>query len=161
MEKSKRKRGEISLRTYWRIFLPLLIVLIVFLKFPLRIAYYDLVDDIVLYGALSLICMFSALRIYRRFHNEARRRTFIVLLCAILSGVHVFDLAILRAGTGGVYARPGTAYPEKPFYGFAWYVPRFSNDAIMCHSIYEEHWGTSLISIATKIKHTSWFACGG
>ena len=162
MQKAKRKNESQPLRRYWRIFLPLLVLLTVFLRFPLRIFLRDMVYTIIMYGAVSVLCVIVALWVYRRYGRLARRLVAVIALCAIFSGWQVFDLTVLRTNTRS----PASGIPINPSHsrliGWAWYYPRFPDyESIYCHSIQEHYFGIRLIAIAYSIEYKPWFACGG
>jgi hypothetical protein len=162
MDKGKRKTSEFNSRRYWRIFLPLGIILLLCVRFPIRITLPDLYDDILLYGAISLISLLVAIRIYHRSKWAYRQLLVVILLCAVLSGWQVIDLGVLRFQTSGAYCFCDLYNGYKSsFMGFAWYEPRFRNPEIMCHSIREHFIGNEYLAITTETRHVPWYACGG
>lgn len=150
MDKTKRKNNPDSLRRYWYVFFPLMIILSLMIYFPLRIALDELLYDTIFYSAILLICIVSAIRIYLRFRKRSRQLVFVILLCVLLSGWQVFDLAILRTGH------------QSSLIANTYYELRFRNDAILCHELSERHIGNDVIAIAYDIdREASWPVCGG
>lgn len=150
MDRLKSKNNSQSLRFYWHFFIPLTVILSLMIFFPLRIALDELLLDTIFYGVIMLACIISAIRIYLRFRRRSYRLVGIILLCILLSGWQVFDLAILRNGRQTTWI-----YDTS-------YEPRFKNDEIRCHTISERYFGNDLIAIAYNINwQDSWGGCGG
>lgn len=162
MEKSKRKNGELNTKRYWQIFGILAIILLVMVRFPVRIWLSETLDDILIFGIVSLGCLYMAIHIYRQSKWQFKRLMMVILLCVTLSGWQVFDLAVIREINRVPVLVFGVWSDNTPdYFGFAWYAPRFPNDDIICHSIYEKYMGNYQIAITIEITHTTWFACGG
>jgi hypothetical protein len=161
VEKSKRKNGELDTKRYWQIFGTLAIVLLIMVRFPVRVWLIETLDDILIFGILSLGCLYTALRVYRQRRWQSWRLMAVILLCAALSGWQVFDLAVLRLDSGIVSLSFGWGRDVPDYIGRGWYNPRFPNEDIYCHSIYEGYFGNGYIAITTDIQHTTWYACGG
>src|SRR5688572_27968772 len=106
MEKTKRKNGDINLRRYWFIFLPLMLFMALMVKHPLRFGIGELRDDGILYGVIALLCVAVAIRVYRRAGKYSCRLIAVILLCAIFAGWQPFDIFVLRLRT------------HSPAYGF-------------------------------------------
>jgi hypothetical protein len=161
VEKSKRKNGELNSKRYWQIFGTLAIILLVMLRFPVRVWLSETLDDILIFGTLSLGCLYTAIHVYRHSKWQFRRLIAVILLCATLSAWQVLDLGVLRYTYVRIveFGYYGEDIPD--YFGYAWYIPRFPNDDIMCHSIFERYIGSYHIAITTEIKHVPWFACGG
>src|SRR5687767_12975410 len=92
MEEIKGENGVTNLRRYWRFFLPLTFILILMVNFPLRIDLRESFCDALFYGTISLICIATAIRVYRRFGQDGLRLIVVILLCSILSGWQIFDM---------------------------------------------------------------------
>jgi hypothetical protein len=163
MEETKGKNGVTNLRRYWRFFLPLTFVFILMVNFPLRIDLRESFCDALFYGIISLICIATAIRVYRRFGQEGLRLIAVILICSALSGWQIFDMVILRQEGSPAHTFASSSSPFEPLHeGWAWYNLRFPNDHIMCHSLFERYFGNHLIAITLEIKRdASWFACGG
>lgn len=162
MEKTKRKNAEFNPVHFWRIFLPLVIILLLCLRFPIRITLPDLYDDILLYGSISLASFLTGVWIYRRTKWVYRRLLALIFLCGVLAGWQVVDLGVLRLQDDNGYCFCWMVSGNSESYiGGAWYVPRFKNPDILCHGIYERFIGNSYIAITTETQHTPWYACGG
>jgi hypothetical protein len=150
MEKVKRKNTDFNPRRYWRIFLPLTLVLLFCLRFPIRITIPDLYDDILLYGGISLVSFLVALRIYRRSKWVYRRLLAVILLCSILVGWQVIDLAYLRLPTTGhaLFADETTLLED--YRGVAYYEGRFNNP--YCYALSENFFGFRAIAIRLEYQ---------
>jgi hypothetical protein len=151
-----------KLHHYWHFFLPLAIILILMVKFPLRIDLRESFLDVVFYGTISLFCSITAIQVYRRFGKQGFRLIAVILLSVILSIWQIVDVAILRLEGSPAHSFAGTN-PFEPIHdGFAWYSLRFPRDDILCHSIFERYIGNGFIAIAYDInRDATWFACGG
>jgi hypothetical protein len=163
MEETKGNHGEVSLRPYWCFFLPLTTMLIVMVEFPLRIDLRESFADALYYGTISLICIATAIRVYRRFGKHGYRLIALTLLCSVLSGWQVVDMMILRLEGPPAYTFAGSADAFEPLHdGWAWYGLRFRRDDILCHSLFERYIGNNFIAIAYDIdRNATRFACGG
>lgn len=163
MKVTKRKSKAPNLRLYWQVFLPLTLILALMVKFPLRIDVRELFYDMVFYGTISLICVATAIQLYRQVGKSGYRLIAVVVLCCILSGWQIFDLYVLRTGSPSVYGFGNTMsrnFTDND--GLAWYGLRFPSDKIMCHSLYEQFYGNYMIAITVEIRRdATWFACGG
>lgn len=167
--KTKRKNDDRHQRYYWLIFTLLTCLLIANLKFPLRpFLWAGLFGSVIFYAIVSYKCVRLAKRMYNQFGKHSRSLVTVILLCAILSGWQVFDLTILRknifsraSGSIRVGGTPAEYEHIKDYVWWDWYSPRFPDENIMCHMIYEETFGNGLIAIAIKIDHRPWYVCGG
>src|SRR5687768_10720040 len=119
MEKAKRKNGELNAKRYWQIFGILAIVLLVMVRFPVRVWLSQTLDDMLLFGILSLGCLYTAIHIYRRSKWQFRRLIAVILLCATLSG---WQVSVLR--NKDVSSVVFAGYSDRNM-GFAWYSPHF------------------------------------
>jgi hypothetical protein len=163
MDETKSHNNKDSMRCYWRFLIPFTTLLIVMVKFPVRIGLQEAFWDSVFYGTLSLICVATAVRAYRRFGSRSYRLAAVALLCSVLAGWQVVDMAILRvegpfahtfASTGGVF--------EPIHDGWASYNLRFPSHTIMCHILSESYIGNNVIAIAYDIRRDAAYgACGG
>lgn len=158
MDKPKAKNGYRSLRIYWYFYIPLTVILSLMVFFPIRIHIEPdftrnyarwLSDDRVFYSALLLLCMIFACRVVLRFRKRSKLLVILALVCVLLPGWQVFDLAILR--TDGA-----TGWMNKVHYG-----PRFQD--YPCHTISEQYiTGNKLFAIAYNInRYDAWPGCGG
>jgi hypothetical protein len=164
VDKTKRKNNPDSLRRYWYVFFPLMIVLALMVKFPLRIDLRESFYDALFYGIVCLACVVFAIRVYQRFGKRAYRLIAMILLCSILSGWQIFDLYVLRTGLVVLDWGPNSAMIGglEDHEGGATYNVRFRNKNIMCHVLDERYWGHYLLAITIDIKRDSTFgACGG
>lgn len=163
MEQAKRKNDPDNLQRYWRFLIPLMFLLALMVKFPLRIDLREAFWDAVFYGTISLICIATAIKVYRRFGKHGYRLIAVALLCSVLSGWQIVDMTILRYEGPPAYTFAGLANAFEPLHdGWAWYNLRFRNDDIMCHSLFERYIGNNFIAIAYDIdRNATWFACGG
>ena len=85
--KSKRKHEIVNLIPYWRILLPLTIVLIIGIRFPVRILLrWEL--NFLLYGGIVLGCLMILFKLWR-FRDASRIIMSLVLLCGILASVQL------------------------------------------------------------------------
>lgn len=123
-----------NLRRYWYFWIPTAIFLAIMVKFPLRFVIGESLFDIVFYGAIAVDCVVTVIRVYRRFGNRALRVISLILLCFVLSGWQVFDLAVLRY-QGSPASGFSSFFGKNEFEGMAWYNLRFRRDDIMCHSL--------------------------
>jgi hypothetical protein len=162
-EEIKGKNSVTNLRRYWRCFLPLTLILILMVNFPLRIDLRESFWDAVFYGIISLICILTAIQVYRRFGKGGLRLIAVILLCSVLAGWQIFDMVVLRLSGSPAHSFASSSSPLEPLHdGWAWYNLRFPSDEIMCHSLVERYFGNHLIAITYEIKRdVSWFACGG
>ena len=164
MDSGKAKYEGNTLRRYWLIFIPLAVLLVLMVKFPLRIDVRELFYDTLFYGFICFLCIAAAFRVFQRFGKFGYRLIAVVMLCALLSGWQIFDLYVVRTGRSpSVYGFGDTMSPNFTDYdGLAWYGLRFLNDDIMCHSLYEQYYGNYMIAITVEIsRDATWFACGG
>jgi hypothetical protein len=159
MEKVKRKTSELNSRRYWLIFLPLAIVLLICLRFPIRITLPDLTDDILLYGSISLVSLLVALRIYVRSKWAYRRLLAVVLLCSALAGWQLIDLGVLRAPRSGTFCYD-VGYQDS-YIGYAYYSSTFKIPESHSHFLLEYFIGNDYIAIAYEVQHPTWWPCGG
>lgn len=164
VDSGKTKNDRNTFRRYWRIFIPLAVLLVLMAEFPLRIDVRELFYDTLFYGAISLLCIAAAFRVFHRVGKVGYRLIAVIMLCALLSGWQIFDLYVVRTGSSpSVYGFGDTMSPNFTDYdGLAWYGLRFPNDDIMCHSLYEQYYGNDMIAITVEIsRDATWFACGG
>jgi hypothetical protein len=163
MEETSDKNSKTNLGRYWRFFLPLTLFLLLMVKFPLRIDLREAFFDSLFYGTISLLCVLTAIRVYRRFGKFGLRLITVILLCSALSGWQIFDLVILRYEGSPAHTFHSSSNTFEPFeHGWMWYKLRFPSDEILCHSLFERYFGNHLIAITLEIKRdASWFACGG
>jgi hypothetical protein len=140
MEKSKRKNGELNAKRYWQIFGILAIILLVMVRYPVRVWLSQTLDDMLIFGILSLGCLYTAIHIYRRSKWQFRRLIAVILLCAVLSA---WQVSILKNGnvTNVIFAGYG-----NPNIGFAWYITPLTNGYDIC--IYEKYFGNEQIAVA-------------
>jgi hypothetical protein len=161
MGETKSNNEAANLRRYWRFFLPLTLILVLMVRFPLRIDLRESFYDTLFYGTISLICIVTAIRVYRRSSTHGLRLIVVILLCSVLSGWQIFDLVILRyeGSPAHVFASTSDAF-EPLHHGWAWYNLRFPNHP--CQSLFESYFGNHLIAITLEIKRdATWFSCGG
>lgn len=163
MEETKHQNGSTNLHHYWRLFLPLTVILALMVKFPLRIGIGELLYDLLFYGTISLICIATMIHVLKRAGKGAYRLIAIMLLCCLLSGWQVFDLYVLRMGRPAVYGFGNAMSPNFTDQdGVGLYVLRFPRDDILCHSLYERYYGNYEIAITVELnRDATWFACGG
>jgi hypothetical protein len=163
MEKIKSKNDIVDLRHYWRFFITLTLGLALMVKFPLRIELSESFWDTVYYGTISLSCLITAIRVYRRYSKHSFRLIAVILLSCGLASWQIVDVAILRLEGSPAHTFASSANVFEPIHaGFAWYNPRFPSDDILCHSIFERYIGNNFIAIAYDIdRNATWFACGG
>lgn len=161
--KVKRKNNKDELHLYWRIFIPVTALLGLMIFFPLRIDQREAFLDSVFYGSISLACLATAFRVFQWYGKQSRWIVVIIVICSILSGWHVLDMAVLRYEGTPAYTFAGSANVFEPLHdGWAWYGLRFRNDEIVCHSLFERYIGNNFLAIAYDIdRFASWFACGG
>src|SRR5689334_20918151 len=144
MEKTKHKNDPNNLRHYWRFLIPLGILLALMVKFPLRIDLRESFWDAMFYGAISLICIAIAIRVYRHLGKHGYRLIAATLLCSALSGWQIVDMTILRYEGPSAHSYAGLANAFEPLHdGFAWYNLRFPSDNIMCHTLFERYIGNN------------------
>lgn len=159
---SKISRGR-AIRL-WCIVLPLLLLLLVFLRYPLRIETGEIDYDIQFYGAITLISGLCALTLARKYRHSASRLAIALFICALLSGWQVFDLMILRAGFYGYLFWPDGAGYDLPInQGISMFHARFSNEEPpICHGITEIYYGNSHFAITIEMnRYAAIYDCGG
>jgi hypothetical protein len=163
MEKSKRKNDQNNLRRYWRFFIPLAFVLSLMVKFPLRIELRESFWDSVFYGTILLMCLVTAIKVYRRFGKQGYRLIAVALLCSGLSAWQMVDMMILRHERPYAFSYAGLGNAFEPRHdGWAFYHLRFRSSDILCHTLSERYIGNNFIAIAYDInRNASWGACGG
>jgi len=149
MDKPKGKNSPSSLRYYWYFFIPLTVILSLMIFFPLRIVIDELLYDTIFYGVILLFCIASTVHIYLRFRERSHRLVAVLLLCTILSGWQVFDIAVLRTGGSNVWM-------HKIYYGV-----RFQHRH--CQIDFSERLvGNHVIAIAYDVNRNDlWPNCGG
>lgn len=162
MEKAKRKNDANNLRRYWQFFIPLAFILCLMVRFPLRIVLGESFWDAMFYGTIVLICIGTALHVYRRFGRRSHRFVGVALFCSVLAGWQIVDMTLLR------YERPSNAYAGlantfEPLHdGSAWYKARFQQDVSGCRNISERYIGNSFIAIVYDINRNAFrMGCGG
>ncbi|MCB9461462.1 MAG: hypothetical protein H6670_17545 [Anaerolineaceae bacterium] len=157
MQKAKHKNEERPLRRYWLIFLPLLILLTIFLCFPLRIFIGDMIYTIIMYGTVSVLCVMVALRVHRRYGQLARRLVAVIALCAFFSGWQVFDLTFLR---GNVRAYQFGDYNDginpPDYLGYAVFDNHARLLPLHCNRFVEWYIGSPSLVIAYRVEYKSW-----
>lgn len=163
----KRKISKIShdrAVRLWCIVVPLLVLLFIFLRYPLRIDTGELDHDIQFYGAITLITGLCAFALFRRYRRSVGRLMIALLICALLSGWQVFDLMILHNG-GPMVDRfwPDEELRELPLdQGWNWFNVRFKRGDVQCHTMWERYYGSRNFAITIEMdRNATWLACGG
>lgn len=163
LDSGKTKNDGDTLRRYWRIFIPLTVILVLMVRFPLRIDLREAFWDAVFYGTISLTCIATAIYIYRRFGKRIYRLIAVMLLCSILSGWQIIDMTILRYDRPFGYSFAGLANIFEPLHkGETYYSLHFPRDDIVCHILIERYIGNNFMAIVYSTdRYASWGACGG
>lgn len=90
-DKPKRKNDDPIPRRYWWIFGTLALVLLIGLRFPVRLkASYDF--NVMFYSLIGLGCILTTTHFVRRYHWQ-RNIVIVMLGCVILIGFNTKDMA--------------------------------------------------------------------
>lgn len=161
MEHEKRKNHPDTLRRYWRFLIPLAFVLSLMVKFPLRIVLGESFWDTMFYGTIVLICIGTAIHVYRRFGRRSHRFIAVALFCSVLAAWQIVDITLWRYEIPSGFSYAGLANAFEPLHdGLAWYMPRFQRD--FCGRLHERYIGNNFIAIVYDIdRNLMPMGCGG
>lgn len=99
--KHKREYKQINYKRYWRVLIPLTIVLFLGLWFPIRILLiWEL--NFLLYGGIAMLCGYWLLKLWQ-FRKTTRLLKGVIFLCGLLATVQLTDCVI----------RPPHLYPPN------------------------------------------------
>lgn len=159
-QNTRGTKGIHTTRRDWWLVLPMLVFLLIMVRFPLRFVLTEVVWDSLFYGAISFLCFLLLIKFYR----QTRRFSLMLatVCCILLSSWQIVDLVILRE-ISPAYSLGNSLTLLDPFTEqWAWYNLRFRDDSILCHSLWERYYGNRVIAITVEIKRdATWFACGG
>jgi hypothetical protein len=153
MEHVKRKNHPDPVRRYWRFFIPLAFVLCLMVKFPLRIVLGESFWDAMFYGTIVLICIGTAIHVYRRFGRRSHRFVAVALLCSVLAAWQIVDMTLLRyesrtiPGTSGVNVNAFEPFRD----GSLWYKRHPREGQGSCYGTLERFIGNNFIAIVYDI----------
>jgi hypothetical protein len=141
MDAAKRKNSELNIKRYWLIYIPITIIMLLSLRFPLRIFLTETLSDVIFYGALSYGFFRSAYHVYRLSKWKFRPLLAVIIFCSALSAWHVFDLAVLREIDLDAFIQ------FNGYYGYGTTHHRFSRSELGCELVAEGYIGNIYIAI--------------